>query len=270
MTQTALNTEAASASGKQVLLDFALQLADDEFLVGHTLCELFDYSGPSLESIVAILSLAQDELGHAAVFYELAHSLGGPTEDWAIYHRPPEDFQSANIAHNRVLDWPMTVVRMALYEHADAARLDALNPTTHEKLGDLVYRVAKEERFHRQHWEAWFVRLAHLPDSRQNVVRALAEYWQQAIDVLDVPDAAELEAELGLDAGALSPPALVDRFLSGVRPLFDRADVQLPAGNPSTWLPGAHSGRRGAHDAAFNEVIGEVRAVHERYPEGRW
>src|SRR6266511_6403659 len=56
------------------LKELLLSLADDEFVIGYANSEWTGIA-PVLEEDIAFSSLAQDELGHAKLFYELIAEL---------------------------------------------------------------------------------------------------------------------------------------------------------------------------------------------------
>src|SRR3954463_12941570 len=91
------------------LAGLLLALADDEFVIGYANSEWTGIA-PLLEEDIAFSSLAQDELGHAKLFYELAADVQGmevggwgldalllptpiphpPSPDMLAYGRAPE------------------------------------------------------------------------------------------------------------------------------------------------------------------------------------
>jgi ring-1,2-phenylacetyl-CoA epoxidase subunit PaaC len=62
------------------LADLLLSMADDEFVIGFSDSEWTGIA-PILEEDVAMSSLAQDELGHAAALYDLVAALTGSDRD---------------------------------------------------------------------------------------------------------------------------------------------------------------------------------------------
>ena len=109
-----------------VALDGLLRsMADDEFVIGFSDSEWTGIA-PLLEEDVAMSSLAQDELGHAAALYALLAELAGTDADALAYDRPPEEYRHARLLDHGRGDWAMTIARRYLYDTADAVRLDAL------------------------------------------------------------------------------------------------------------------------------------------------
>ena len=65
-------------------------MADDEFVIGFSDSEWTGIA-PLLEEDVAMSSLAQDEIGHAAALYGLLGELTGADPDALAYDREPDD-----------------------------------------------------------------------------------------------------------------------------------------------------------------------------------
>ena len=101
-------------------------MADDEFVIGFSDSEWTGIA-PLLEEDVAMSSLAQDELGHAAALYGLLgrRSPDGDADALA-YDREPAAYRHARLLDHGRGDWAMTIARRYLYETADAVRLEAL------------------------------------------------------------------------------------------------------------------------------------------------
>ncbi len=113
----------------------ALALADDELVLGYRESEWTGVA-PMLEEDVALSSIAQDEIGHARALYLVCASLdarGGESADVdaaradaLAFDRPPEGFRHARLCERPRGDWGEEIAKRALYELADAVRLEAL------------------------------------------------------------------------------------------------------------------------------------------------
>ena len=141
------------------LEDLLRSMADDEFVIGFSDSEWTGIA-PHLEEDIAMSSLAQDELGHAAALYGLLAELTGTDPDALAYDREPADYRHARLLDHGRGDWAMTIARRYLYETADAVRLEALVGGSWAPLADLVGKLVREERYHTMHVRAWLDRLA--------------------------------------------------------------------------------------------------------------
>jgi len=100
-------------------------MADDEFVIGFSDSEWTGIA-PLLEEDVAISSLAQDEIGHAAALYGLLGALTGKDPDAIAYDREPAAYRHCRLLDHGRGDWAMTIARRYLYDTADGVRLAAL------------------------------------------------------------------------------------------------------------------------------------------------
>ena len=62
------------------VIELLYRLADDALILGHRDSE-WTGLGPILEEDLAFSSMAQDEIGHARVYYAMLHELGEPDPD---------------------------------------------------------------------------------------------------------------------------------------------------------------------------------------------
>ena len=239
-----------------------LAMADDELVIGWSDSEWTGIA-PLLEEDVAMSSLAQDELGHAAALYDLLAAVTGQDRDEVAFDRVPEAYRHARLLDHGRGDWAMTIARRALYESADAVRLEALAEGAWAPLAELVRKMQREERYHAMHVGAWADRLATSDgEPRQRLLDALAELGPDAGTVF-----APLPGEAALvEAGILESPMadLEAAWRDGLGATFARLGLPLP---PATRDP-----QRGRldHGAAFTWLHGEMTAVRATDPGATW
>lgn len=244
------------------LIDLLRSMADDEFVIGFSDSEWTGIA-PLLEEDVAMSSLAQDELGHAAALYGLLGGLTGSDPDVLAYDREPGEYRHARLLDHGRGDWAMTIVRRYLYETADAVRLEALVGGSWAPLAELCGKLVREERYHLMHIGSWFGRLAGTPGEPRNRLEA-------ALRVL-APDAGTVftpqEGETALiDAGILAAPMreLEMRWRAAIAPMFTAHDL------PMSPLTGRSARGRTDHGAAFDWLWGEFNAVRRSDPGATW
>jgi ring-1,2-phenylacetyl-CoA epoxidase subunit PaaC len=241
-----------------------LSMADDEFVIGFSDSEWTGIA-PMLEEDVAMSSLAQDELGHAAALYGLLASVrdDGRDADSIAYDRSPADYRHARLLDHGRGDWAMTIARRYLYDTADGTRLDALAASTFGPLRELVDKIRREERYHVMHATAWLERLAeHAGEPRDRLLAALEELGDDAATVF-----AELPGEQQLvAAGVIAEPmaALDAAWRAAITPTFVRLGLPMPppAGSPDR--------ARTDHSDAFRWLHGEFTSVRRQEPVATW
>jgi ring-1,2-phenylacetyl-CoA epoxidase subunit PaaC len=244
------------------LADLLRSMADDEFVIGFSDSEWTGIA-PLLEEDVAMSSLAQDELGHAAALYALLGELTGADADALAYDRQPADYRHCRLLDHGRGDWAMTIARRYLYDTSDAIRLEALAGGSWTPLSELVAKLIREERYHRMHAGAWLDRLARdRGEGRERLLAALAQLGPDAATVFaPLPDEAAL-----VEAGILEAPMveLERRWRAAIAPVFAGLDLPMPP--PAL---GTHRARL-EHGAEFTWLWGEFTTVRSSDPGATW
>ncbi len=238
-------------------------MADDEFVIGFSDSEWTGIA-PILEEDIAMSSLSQDELGHAAALYGLLGELIGADPDSLAYDREPAGYRHARLLDHGRGDWAMTMARRYLYETADAVRLAALVGGPWAPLAGLVGKMIREERYHAMHVNAWLERLA----TARGEPRARLETALQTL----APDAATvftgLEGEADLvRAGILSAPMtdLAERWHAAIDSTLGRLGLPIPPATPGAPLDG-----RTDHGDPFGWLWSEFTLVRRSDPGAVW
>src|SRR5919198_2686203 len=129
-------------------------LADDELILGHRHAEWTGWA-PHIEEDLAFSSIAQDEMAHARLLFELATPLTGRDEDSLALGRQPDEYLNAVLCERPNGDWGYTVARQFLYDMADDVRLEALASSTWTELAEVVKVMRLEEKYHLDHARVW-------------------------------------------------------------------------------------------------------------------
>ena len=239
-----------------------LAMADDEFVIGFSDSEWTGIA-PLLEEDVAMSSLAQDELGHAAALYDLLAERIGSDRDALAYDREPDRYCHARLLDHGRGDWAMTIARRYLYETSDAVRLDALADGSWAPLAALVGKIRREERYHLMHIGTWLDRLANAGgEARERLIAALAALGPDAATVFTpLPDEAAL-----VDAGILDAAMTIleARWRSAIRPDLERLGLPIP---PAMRDP---AGGRTHHGEAFRRLHEDFTSVRRSDPGATW
>ncbi|MBX5476560.1 MAG: phenylacetate-CoA oxygenase subunit PaaC [Clostridia bacterium] len=254
-----------------------LCLADDELVLGHRDSEWTAFA-PFIEEDVAMASIAQDEISHASVFFNLLKDLGGDDPDRLAFLRDAPEFRNARLLERPNGDWAYTVVRHFLYDLFDDLRLDALAASSCRELAQVVDRLRREERYHLMHGRAWVARLA----GAEGEARSRFETALEAV-LADVPGLFEMTAldraatEAGFFPGGaaglasawaerareeLAPFGLAER-VPGAASLLAVAGGEAPR-------PEALGGREGAHTEDLDRLLGALGEVYRSDPQAAW
>ena len=250
-----------------------LSLADDEFILGYRNSEWTGIA-PMLEEDVAFSSMAQDEIGHARLLYEMLASETGILADKIAYARQPEEFLCCRLMEHRKLDWAHAIARQFLYDTADHVRLEALSRSTYEPLSNACGKILREEKYHLLHGDMWMNRLATRTEtSRAHLLAALDKLWPSSLGIFE-----PLQDEDELVRDGVLPSSNADlqaEWLAQIAPYFYNLDLPFPAkegadGRYTTDIKPLYGGRRGEHMEEFTVLWEEMTSVYRLDPEAVW
>jgi ring-1,2-phenylacetyl-CoA epoxidase subunit PaaC len=236
--------------------EYVLALADDEHLIGQQHAEWIGVA-PFLEEDLAFCSIAQDELGHAAMLYELIGDA-----DQLAYGRPPAEYRCCHLVEVPCRDWAEALARHWLYDLAEVRRWGALAGSTLGAVAAVVERALREEEYHRRHAATLIDRMlaSSHGDAAERAQAAIAGLLPLA-DALWDPVAGESEALT--DGVASASSAELQRAW--------RLDVEAVLGpvewHPMAWPDQASRTRRSPHFAPLQARITEVFRLD---PGARW
>ncbi|WP_276301288.1 1,2-phenylacetyl-CoA epoxidase subunit PaaC [Halorussus lipolyticus] len=182
------------------------RLADDEFVIAERYTE-WQVRAPTLESDLALANIAQDELGHARLWYDLLQDFG-PDEPDLIWERPPDEWRHSTLVELPFEegDWADPILRSYLYDVAEEIRLEALVDSSYARIRDRVGKIQGEEDYHREHAQNWLERLTDDDEGTRRVQQALDRLLPYALTIF-APTDEDIEAridELGLRTESLA------------------------------------------------------------------
>src|SRR6187551_1686534 len=124
-------------------------MADDELILGHRHAQWTGWA-PHIEEDLAFSSIAQDEMAHARLLFQLARESGlsDRDEDGLAFGREPGEYRNAILCERPNGDWGYSIARQFLYDTADGVRLTGLRGSSWRELADLVTLMQLEEAYH--------------------------------------------------------------------------------------------------------------------------
>ena len=259
-----------------------LAIADDELVTGHRHSHWTGVA-PSLEEDLAFSTIAQDEINHADVWYQLL--VGGEQDRAAIDRlglgRQPDQYRHAVLCERPPGDFAYTLARHWCYDHFDRIRLDVLTGSDDAEIAAVATKLLHEERYHLEHADHWFRRLAGGGDeSHQRLGKALEEVLPEALWLFE-----PLPHEDSMIAEGLLPAysgAMLGRWLELIAPDLEGHDLahvipqEMRGWEDDDWsLPGGtfdeQRGRYGNHTEDFTEdVWPEMTYLHRDHPGASW
>lgn len=222
-------------------------MADEEFVIAERYTE-WQVIAPTLESDIALSNIAQDELGHARLWYDLLQEFGY-TESELLFERDPSDFTHATLVELPFDegDWADPIVRSYLYDVAEQLRLEALEDTSYPRIADRIGTVLSEESYHREHAQSWLERLCDDTDGRERVQSSVDRLFPHALALFE-PRNREREqdiVDLGIRTESLDD--LRGQWIDITAPFLESLGVRIsPPDDSATVLPDQY-GRNGAH-----------------------
>ena len=157
-----------------------LATADDELMLAHRNAEWTGHA-PILEEDIALANIAQDELGHASIWYGLVEELTGQDPDRLVFFRDAGEYRSAQMVEQPRGDWAFTMLRQYLFDAYEMALLARLAGSAYQPVADAAARMRNEELYHYRHSSAWLRRLGlGTAESNRRMQAALDVLWPLA------------------------------------------------------------------------------------------
>lgn len=259
-------TRAGWSSGDDPRLVLVLSLADDELMIGHRHSHWTGVA-PTMEEDLAFSSLAQDEIGHAAIWYGVVEELTGQDEDTLAFGRQPEEYRHANLLEQEPGDWAYTLARQHAYDLFDHLRLEALTDSSDASISGVLGPILREERLHRAHARAWLTRAADGPeDGRRKVVAGARRVLDQIGGLFEpLPGEEDLVAD-----GTLPRPTAELLAEWQDRMARDYDGFGMAEALEAIDVNGGRGGRQGQHSEVFQPLWTEMTRLFREHPGATW
>ena len=247
------------------------RLADDELVAAERYTE-WQVRAPTLESDISLANIAQDELGHGRLWYQLLERFGADETD-LIWERDADDFRHTTLVEQPFAegDWADAVVRAYLYDVAEDERLRAMDESAFAPIRDRVGKVLAEEAYHLEYAESWLERLADDGESQEALQDAIDRLYPHALTLFEPIDE-ETEARI-VDMG-VREASLVDlraAWHDRIAEFLGSVDLRVPPlARPEQYdrhvsptdLPD-HVGRDGDHTDHWPALFDEMTETYE-------
>jgi ring-1,2-phenylacetyl-CoA epoxidase subunit PaaC len=207
------------------LAELFLSLADDELILGHRNSEWAGH-GPILEEDIAFANIALDEIGHAAIWYDLRCQLTGEETDQLVFLREARHYRNIQMVELPKGDWAFSMLRQFLFDLAEQVRLEVFAESPYQPLATAAAKIRTEERYHYRHTSAWVKRLGlGTEESHRRMQTALDQLWPYTLQLF----APWPQQELLLAEGVLPhPEALQSTYESRLFPALEEAGLSVP------------------------------------------
>lgn len=243
------------------LIDRLTAFADDELILAHRNSEWVIHA-PLLEEDIAIANIAQDELGHAMLFFEMIETLGGQTGDQLAFFRDPGAFRNVQLVELPIGDWAFTILRQFLFDAYQHVLYGGLLESNYQPIADAAAKIYKEEMYHLRHHHAWVARLGLGSDeANRRMQTALNRLWPFCAQLF-VP----LISDLPLIESGIVPDVatLRERWEQIVIPHLSDSGLTLPA-EGLVYTP-----QRSEHTEHLTHLLAEMQSVARMDPGAVW
>lgn len=245
---------------RQALARQLLFWGDDELLLAHRNSEWIGYA-PMLEEDIAIANIAQDELGHARVYYSLREGLTDEPPDEVVFFRGAADFVNVQLVELPRGDWAVTMVRQFLFDAYEYLLLPRLAESAYRPLADGAVKMRNEEIYHLRHSELWVRRLGGgTAESQRRMQVAVDALWPLAWQLFGVGEETAVLMEAGIvpemDALEADWLELTTNHLRAAGLTIPERRVQLPM--------------RHEHSEHLAALVGDLQMVARLDREAEW
>lgn len=238
-----------------------LGMADDELILGHRNSEWTGH-GPILEEDIAFSNIAQDEIGHAWIWYSLLEALTGDNPDRLVFFRDAHQYRNVQLAELPKGDWAFTLLRQYFFDALENVRLAALLKSAYQPFADAAAKIRKEEAYHYRHTSAWVRRLGLGTEESRKRMQSALQQMGPFIDQLFIPLAGQA---LLAEAGCVPDP---DELRSGwenrVFPLLRESELCVA----QNVKPVASA--RDQHTEHLSVLLMEMQEVARLDPQAQW
>ncbi len=220
--------EELDAEERDALEALLQRLADDEYVLAERYTE-WQVRAPTLESDLALSNNAQDELGHARLWYDVLEDLGYEEHE-LVYEREPDEWRHSTLVERPFPegDWADAIVRHYLYDVAEELRLEALEESSYAKIADRVGKIQSEEGYHREHAENWMERLAN-GEGHERLQDAVDRLFPHALTLFEPVDEATEETIVYAGFRTESLEDLAEEWVNTVAPFLEGLGLETPA-----------------------------------------
>lgn len=266
LTPTPAATRPGWTAADDPRLALVLSIADDELMIGHRHAHWTGVA-PTLEADLTFSSLAQDEIGHAVLWYGVAEEMTGEDADTLAFGRQPSQYRHAVLVEHEPGGWAYSLVRQHAYDLFDQVRLEALGDSTDASITGILDPILREERIHRAHARAWLERVGAGPTDGMARIQGAAR--QVLADAGGLFERLPWEEEL-VKSGVMpvGSEVLMDRWRRQMAEDYERFGMPelVEAIDPA----GGLGGRHGTHTAAFTPMWEEMTQLFRDHPGATW
>jgi len=221
---------------QQTFYDLMLVLADSKQILGLRYGEWL--GAPAIEASISAVAMAQDEFGHARLFYGIVDEF--VKQGWSPREENPQHYRNLECLDKQFDTWMDFVAINALVDLALTVQIEAFAESSYLPMRRMIGKITQEEKFHQQHAHGWLLRIVEESDkSKHNIEKSFKKLWEPVLCWLGRPNS-EVEKVL-VEAGLQSTDqdGLRNRFAELIGPIIEESNLDLPVSGDTVtgeWL----------------------------------
>lgn len=235
-------------------------LADDDLILGYRDCE-WTGVGPFLEEDLALSSIAQDEIAHASMFYEI---IGNP--DDFVYKREAKLFKNAYILELENYDYVFTLIRHLFYDEFDYIRINTLLKSDNNELKSRAEKIIIEEDYHLKHFRVILNRVAQKEKGKKIISETIDKFKYELFSLFEIND--EILKVYKTDIFPISYEEHFDKFYETIK--LDFPFYKLPSKDEVLSNLNKFNSRKGQKSESFLKFYETFTEVYKLEPDAKW
>ncbi len=238
-----------------------LMMADDELILGHRNSEWAGHA-PILEEDIAFANIAQDEMGHASIWYNLLSEITGDKPDSLVFFREAVEYRNCQLVELPKGDWAATIVRQYLFDAFELVRAEFLLESRYQPLVEAAAKIRPEELYHYRHTSSWIKRLGlGTEESNRRAQGALEYLWPYTVQLFLLDEAEDPLISLGFLPATSRIEA---QWKDIVGPFLDESGLKTPE------IFKAVEVNRSKHTEHLAILLTEMQEVARLERDARW
>ncbi len=210
---------------KEPFYDLLLVLADSKHLLGLRYGEWL--GAPTIEASISAVSMAQDEFGHARLFYGIINEFtkaGAKARD-----EKPNQYRNIETLDAKFESWMDFIAANLLVDLALTVQIEAFANSSYLPMRRMIGKIAQEEQFHLQHAHGWLMRISQESEkSRLQLEKSIKKIWNPVLHWLGNSQSKSEKMLLETGLQRMDSEALRDRLIEEIGPLAEEAGLELP------------------------------------------
>ncbi len=185
---------------------------------------------PDTSSYMSVVSIIQDELGHAHIAYRMLRDLGVDVDE-LVYGRDPHEFKHPYAFDVPLETWSEMIVANAFYDRAGFVLLsDVFEHTSYVPWKRALVKVDREETFHLRHGERWIKKLSSDDEWHRRIQAAMDWMFILTLEWFGLPDDLKRHGgQLGFGLKGQTNDELRQTWMAATVPFAEQHGFEVPA-----------------------------------------